>query len=257
MTEKKRILKMLEEGKITAEEAIKLLDAITDKNKPDSSRKFVDSIMDSVSSIVTSIPEVVTGALLVSVGEQKDIKVEKGDELVLKSVGSSVKVDANGKDEFSISPSSGLVKTKKENSTITSKIVGGSAKILCPPYLNVSIKDAGGTVEGKMTGWLNLKQVGGSAKLTFEKIDNVDIDSKGGAVKIYVENCDFSFDILASNGKVNFDIPADFTEKKKDRVKGKVKEGKGKLKIRVHSGSVSVSPIEKDRKEKRRERSKK
>jgi DUF4097 and DUF4098 domain-containing protein YvlB len=250
MTDKERILKMLEEGKITAEEAAKLLDALSQKKKVNSSTKLADSIMDSVSSIVTSIPEAVSGAFSVSVGEHKEINVKKGDEFVLKSVGSSVKLDTNGKDEFSINPSSGLVKTKKEDSIISSKIIGGSAEILCPAYVNLTIKDAGGMVEGKGTESLNLKQVGGSAKLIFKKIDNVDIDSKGGAVKIYVGDCDFSFDILASHGKIDFNIPADFTENKKDKVKGKVKTGKGKLKIRVYSGSVTVLPIEKSRKEK-------
>lgn len=249
MTDKERILKMLEDGKITAEEAAKLLDALSQKKKVNGSTKLADSIMDSVSSIVTSIPEAMSGVLSVSMGEQKEINVKKGDELVLKSVGSSVVLDINGKDEFSINPSSGLIKTKKENSTITSKIVGGSAKILYPSYLNLSIKDAGGTVKGKATDTMSLKQVGGSSTLTFEKIKNVDIDSKGGSVKIYLGDCDFTFDIVASHGKINFDIPADFTDKKKDKVKGKVKKGKGKLNIRVYSGSVSVLPIEKAGKE--------
>ncbi|MCK4233378.1 hypothetical protein KAX75_03060 [candidate division WOR-3 bacterium] len=243
MNERMKILKMLEEGKITADEAAKLLEAVGKEKKKDIGSKVVNGIMDGVSSIVGAIPGTIGSVFCCTMGEEKEIKVEKGDAFILKSVGSSIKLSHNDKDEFILKPSSGLIKSKKENSTITSKIVGGSVKILYPSSLSVSIKDAGGTIEGVGSAVLSLKQVGGSTQLTFDEIEDVNIDSKGGSVTLYVGDCDVAFDISAPNGEVEFDVPAKFTVEKEDEVKGTIKKGKGKLFIYASYGNVSVLPL--------------
>lgn len=249
MNEKMKILKMLEEGKITAEEAAKLLQALGKGKKKDISSKFVESIMDGVSSIVGVIPETIGGVFSVTMGEEKEIEVKKGDEFLIKSVGSSINLSLHDKDTLMIKPSSGLIKTKKEDSTIISKVVGGTAEILCPSGLSVSIKDAGGSIDSIGIGMLSMKQVGGTAELTFDDIEDVSIDSKGGTLTLLLGDCDVSFEISAPHGNINFDVPAEFSEKKGNIVKGTIKKGKGRLIAKAFSGNVSVLPLK--RKEKK------
>jgi DUF4097 and DUF4098 domain-containing protein YvlB len=240
MNEKMKILKMLEEGKITADDAAKLLEALGENKRREKSTKVADSIIEGVSSVVGAIPEVIGGAFSTTFGEEKGFEVGEGDEFQLKSVGSSVNLSNIEKKELVVKPAGGLVKTKKENSTISSKIVGGSADIQFPSTIGISIKDAGGTIEGVGNPVLSMKQVGGSAQLSFDHIEDVDILSKGGSVTLFLGECDFSFDIEALKGNITFDIPADFTEKEDDKVKGTIKKGKGKLYIRSSFGDVSV-----------------
>lgn len=243
MNEKIKILKMVEEGKITADEAAQLLGALGEGKKGGESSKVVDSIMNGVSAIVKVIPETIGGAFSFTIGEEKEIKVKKGDKLLLKSVGSSINLSHHDKDEFTIKPNSGLVKTKKLNSTITSKVVGGSADILYPSNLSIAIKDVGGTIDGTCSGKFSMKQMGGTAKLTFEEIIDVSIDSKGGTITLFLDDCDVSFDISAPDGSINFEVPAEFETEKEEKVKGKIKKGKGRLVVRAVSGEVSVLPI--------------
>jgi hypothetical protein len=192
---------------------------------------------------MNGVSGIVGGAFSVALGEEKEMKTEKGDELVIKSVGSSVRISLHEKDDFVIKPAGGLVKTKKEQKTISSKVVGGAVELLCPAFLTTTIKDAGGSVEGEGTATLALKQFGGAADLSFEKIDDVSIDSKGGSVTVYLGDCDVSFDITASDGNIDFGIKADFEVQEDEKVKGKIKKGKGSLNIRASSGNVRVLPI--------------
>lgn len=234
MNERMKILMMVEEGKITAEEAAKLLEAIGQKKeKGEFSTRIVEKVVDGVSGIVG-------GAFSMALGEEKELKAGKGDTLVIKSVGSSVKLSLSDDDNLLVRPTGGLIKTKKEDASISTKIVGGSAELFCPRELSITIKDAGGSVEGEGTATLSMKQLGGACDLTFGDIDDVSIDSKGGSVTLYLGDCDFSFEISASDGNIEFDLPADFEVKENERVKGKVKKGKGSLSICASSGNVRV-----------------
>jgi DUF4097 and DUF4098 domain-containing protein YvlB len=245
MNEKMKILKMLEDGKITADEAGKLLEALGKEKKDGTTSKVVNSIMDGVSSIVGAIPEAIGGVFSFTEGEEEEIKISKGDELLLKSVGSSIKLSLQDKNEYTIKPKAGIIKTKKENSSITSKIVGGTAEILYPSDLSVRIKDVGGNIDGFGTGIFSIKQMGGSAQLRFDNIKDVNINAKGGTLTLLLGDCDVAFDISAPNGNVQFDIPAEFSEKKEHIVKGTMKKGKGRLVVKAPFCNVSVLPINK------------
>jgi DUF4097 and DUF4098 domain-containing protein YvlB len=236
MTEKLKVLKMLEEGKITAQEAAKLLEALSTQKRKDVSSKVVESVMDGISGIVG-------GAFSMALGEEKEIKVEEGDKLIVKSVGSSIDISLHEGNDFIIKPAGGLVKTKKEDSTISTKVIGASAKLLCPEILDVTIKDAGGSIDGDGASKLSLKQLGGSLNLAFQEIDDVSIDSRGGAVVLSLGDCDCAFDISAPGGSVTFDLPAEFDMKEDEKVKGKMRNGKGTLVIHASSSNVKVQPL--------------
>jgi|GEM_PF-5060312 len=237
MNEKMKILKLLEEGKINAEEAAKLLAAIGEGKKKDVSSDFVKNIMDGVSSIVG---ETIGGVFSFTNGGEKEIKIEKGDELFLKSVGSSIEFSPYDGNNISIKSGSGIIKANKEDSKITAKVVGGSAEILYPSVISVSVKDVGGSIEGVCPEEFVLKQMGGSAKLTFDAIKDVCINSKGGSIKLFLGDCDIVFDITAPHGNIDFDIPAKFETKEEQRIKGELGKGKGKLEIRAVGGDVSI-----------------
>ncbi len=110
MEEVRRILKMLEEGKITAEEAEKLISAIEEKGKKDKGVSSLGKIIgDSVSSALSIIPGVLGNVLSFSgeelleeitlsinreeplevniSGGDLDIKTEERDEIILKGKG--------------------------------------------------------------------------------------------------------------------------------------------------------------------------
>jgi len=249
MNERLKILKLLEQGKITAEEAAKLLQALGNGKKKEVSSRFVESIMDGVSSIVGVIPETIGGVFSFANEGEKEIEIEKSDEFFLKSVGSSIKLSPHSSDKCNIRSGSGIMKTKKEDSKILVKVVGGSADVLYPFGLPLSIKDVGGSIDGIGTAKFSLKQMGGSTQLSFDKIEDVQIDSKGGALKILLGDCDVNFDISAPGGNINFELPADFEIKKEGKVKGKIKKGTGKLVVMAQACDVSVLPIK--RKEKK------
>ncbi|MCX7941975.1 MAG: DUF4097 domain-containing protein [Dictyoglomaceae bacterium] len=112
MEEIRRILKMLEEGKITAEEAEKLISAIEEKNKKDKGVSSLGkTIGDTVSSALSVIPGVL-GSIFSFSGEEildeeekafsfdkeksleinisggdLDIKTEESDEIILRGRG--------------------------------------------------------------------------------------------------------------------------------------------------------------------------
>lgn len=238
MKERMKILNMVEEGKITAQEAAKLLEAIGQSTeKAEFSSRIVDRVMNGVSSVVG-------GAFSMALGEEKEMKIAEGDKLVIKSVGSAIQIALHEKDDLVVKPAGGLVKTKREDDTISTKVVGGSAALICPRTLSMKIKDAGGSVEGAGTATLTLKQLGGACDLAFQKIEDVSIDAKGGSVTVYLGDCDAAFDVEASDGTIDFDVPADFEIKEQERVKGTMKKGKGLLTIRASSGSVKVLSIE-------------
>ncbi len=242
MNEKTKILEMLEQGKINAEEAAKLLAAVAEGKKKDVSSKIVESVMDGVSSVVEAIPDSVSSAFSFSSGGEKGVKAEKGDDVLIKCVGSSITLSKHGDNELKVNSESGIIRTKRDDSSVISKLVGAQADISYPSGFPVFVKDVGGSVKGVCPQEFSLKQVGGSAKLSLDVIKDVQIVAKGGSITLLLGECDFSFDISAPDGTIDFDIPAKFEIKKEERVKGKVKKGKGKLVVKVTSGDVSVIP---------------
>ncbi|MCS7201454.1 MAG: DUF4097 family beta strand repeat-containing protein [Dictyoglomus sp.] len=104
MEEVRRILKMLEEGKITAEEAEKLISAIEEKGRKERGiLNFGKIIGDTVSSALSVIPEILGSVLFFSekeiLDEKKTLPFNKEEPLEINISGGDLSVKIGETDE--------------------------------------------------------------------------------------------------------------------------------------------------------------
>ncbi len=274
--EKQKILKMLEEGKITSEEAVRLIEALTDENLG------VENIINSISKIVKKELKKVSEVIDKSFDVKEGFRQKTKREYTFKGI-SSLNIDILSGDtsitgtekENIIVNTGGNVIQKEETLFINS--LNKDIDCLSPKNINIRLKELSGdsmieNIYGDIliqnhSGDCTLKNIEGNINIKATAGDiqiehimaNISIDVVGGDVYIeHSENLDgninaVSGDIVLSKIK-NVTIHAETRygeikiankhEKMKRKNKHTIGDGPYILYVKTKSGDIIIKEAE-------------
>jgi hypothetical protein len=191
--ERTRILKMLEEGKITAQEAEKLLLALKGQPRPDlissdelrsRMRRFGLREMRHMPEVVGSaIKEAVEDGLNAAVRRQR-FEFESRGRLLIRNVSGDTVVEAWDKPTVLFDrDEGGLWKANEREGMIMAKVLSGDLQVRAPRRTGLTVNSVSGDIAVTgVQGKLDVKSVSGDIALR-QTGDAVDVSTTSGDIK--------------------------------------------------------------------------
>lgn len=151
--ERARILKLLEDGKITAEEAARLIEALGKGDRAKELLFHVPKFGKGHHKEFDMIPDVVSRtvrrAVETGIGERMLLRTRKfsaKDEIAIRAVSSDIKIEGWDKDEILLE-SHGLGKVSEEDNQLHIKTLSGDMKLSLPMKTKLGLSTVSGDVE--------------------------------------------------------------------------------------------------------------
>ena len=283
MEEKLRILKLLEEGKINAEEAARLLEALSHwpgwEHRPHFIPEGVipdpEKIFETVSSAVASV--------LGKRKAAKELKFTGKKELQLKTIQGDISVTGHEGLEIIIrSQGKWLEEVSEQDDRVVVKNVSGDIEVTAPKEIglrlaavsgDISINNCQGETEisavsgdiniENCRGTVRIKTVSGDVKsknlcaqlegetktgnidLDFSEIAQADLKTEMGDVEIRIpQDSSLKVELVAEAGDILCDLPLTKEERKLGYVSGTLGDGKGHLRVKTAEGDIKISKKE-------------
>jgi len=247
-----KILKLLEEGKINAQEAARLLEAIGE-SEAGRRRGFIwrglESIPDMMATMFdTSFKNFTTQERIETTGKKK---------IEIKGIGGDIEI--NGTDESNILINKdGLAKIIEEGDILIVKAVSGSVRIDSPKAIDIEVRGVSGNLElnningrieissvsgdirGKgLSGSLNGEFVSGDVELEYDKVEGIAIKSRSGDVILRIdESIEAEIEISSIHGDIGCELPLKDVTKRHNYLKGILNAPKSKIEIKNNHGDV-------------------
>ncbi|TKJ42684.1 hypothetical protein CEE36_07220 [candidate division TA06 bacterium B3_TA06] len=209
MEERERILKLLEEGKITAEEATKLLEALGEpfrftQRGPGSdlgkriARKVELSLKDLPDMIERCVP-------FMDTGEEKELKFDPRERFTVKAVAGDVKITGDDEQSIRIKLQGGHKVAETEDELLI-KTMSGDIDIEVPKSQEVELKAAAGDVSASnLASELSIRCGGGDLKL--KNISGRLTTAVGGG-DVRGKDISAELDIRVGGGDIDLDLSA-------------------------------------------------
>ncbi len=261
MNEQMKILKLLEEGKITAEEAARLLEAIKESESK-KKRGFFWQGIGSMSDVMSDMMGAIFSTSFKNHAVSEKIEISAKKRLEFKGISGDLKII--GKDtNYFIIEKDGIARISEENDTLLIKTISGDIKIDTPKNIDVEIKgvsadllmeningkieilSVSGNITGKgLTGSFIGEVVSGDVELEYQKVDGVAIKARSGDVVLKIsEKTEAEIEISSMNGDIHCDLILKDVVKKDNYLKGTLNAPKSKIVINNLYGDVSVKKL--------------
>ncbi|HHF53493.1 MAG TPA: hypothetical protein ENL43_03920 [candidate division WOR-3 bacterium] len=203
MEERLRILKLLEEGKITAEEAYKLLEALEAKEGETKKEKEEESfnlgeifkmVGETVKASLSGIPEIIKTSIeagtsfinapAVTIDESYTVKPE--DMISLTISGAEVEIKEGTVESLKIK-AEGVYNFKRKNSEVEVNFSAGEGTIWVPTARNINLKATGSEIKGEISS------------------ESISIIAQGAEVELDLNRCNiFNLKAQGAETKLNF-----------------------------------------------------
>ncbi len=261
LNEQMRILKMLEDGKINADEAARLLEAVKSSSPPYGSRR-----RPRIFNGFEHIPEIIAAKINGSF-KHACVKTTKNfsakEKIVFKGISGDLKVFGKPEDTITVEQD-GFVKITEEAQALVMKGLGGDIEINTPHRTDVTVKGVSGniTIED-IDGCITVKSVSGDiqssdlsgdfrgafvsgeVRLDYEKLKNVEISAKAANIILSMSNkTEASIGIETLDGQIMCDFALKDEEKTDQTLKGTLNKATGTISIRNEHGNVHL--VERD-----------
>lgn len=169
MEERERILKLLEDGKITAEEAARLLEALGEPFRfthrgpgPDIGKRIAKKIELSLKDL----PERIQQGLWFVEGGTKELEFEPTERFTVKAVSGDVRIQGDEGEKIRIKLEGGH-KVDEDEKELTVKTMAGDLDIRIPKTQNIELKGASGDFQAhNLDAELRLRCGSGDVDLT-------------------------------------------------------------------------------------------
>ncbi len=256
MNERLQILKLLEEGKITAEEAERLLEAVGKSGLHERGAKH------KIWSTLEGLPKVISAALGNSFSESADEEFHKfSKKKKIKFKGISGNLEIEGTDDNTIDiKKDGFAKVKELEDSIAIKALSGNVKITLPKKTdlaiagisgdidisniigNLEIESVSGDITGKnLAGSLVGEIVSGDVDLDYAKVEKIRIKSKSGNVTLRLdEKVEAQIEIETAGGEVTCDFDLKDKQNGDNILKGTINKPSASIEIRNKHGDVEI-----------------
>ncbi len=276
MDERMRILKLLEEGKITADEAARLLEAL--KGEP-----HYKGPSFWASGLAKTITDAVTSSLRASFGEvgSELRQTFKGKKMVgISSVSGDVDIKGWDENKIEVSSTGGwLRKIRDEDDTLSIKELSGDLSLRVPTRIDLDLSLVSGdariegcegkiylkTVSGdielsRVRGQFTLKSVSGDVQgegiegkleveahsgeigIDFDKVEDIRVKVKTGHVELTIpQDSSLRLELETEKGYIDCDLPLKDIKRGEGYLKGILGKGEGELRVKIEEdGDIRI-----------------
>jgi len=255
LNEQMRILKLLEEGKINADEAARLLEAIKSPLPHGARRhRFINSF--------EHIPEIIAAKIN---GSFKHACVKttetfsSKEKIIFKGISGDLKVYGRHGDNIEVTRD-GFVKIAEETHALVLKGLGGDVSISAPRKTDVTIKGVSGNIVVEdingclkvksVSGDINTKNlsgafhgafVSGNVRLDYENLKNIEITAKASHIVLAMDKkTEASVEVETLDGEIKCAFALKNEEKTAHTLKGTINKATGSISIKNEHGSVHL-----------------
>ncbi len=258
--ERLRVLKLLEEGKINAEEAARLLEALGEPRRrgrgisvdladifeiPDvvcKSMRFAHPFTGSDAAARTEFAgkkrmsfKGVSGDLLIKGVDGDRITVRRdgighvedlGDEVFIKTISGDVEIEVPRAVEVKVTGVSGDIRIENLES-------------------RTSLYTASGDIAAKnIKGDFTAAVVSGDVSLELLEVTNVSLSSRSGDITLFLKSdASAALDLYSKHGTVDCTLALDNKDQRKNSLRGTYHGGKGKIAVESVDGDISVGEL--------------
>jgi hypothetical protein len=256
LNERLRVLKLLEDGKINAEEAARLLEALSHTESREKKRKH------KVWSSLETIPDVIASAITTSFkhpGVKETIEFPKKKKIDFRGISGDLMINGMTQDVIEVEKD-GLAKMKEKNNALEIKALSGKTTINAPITTDFGIKGISGsirishiagsieiesvsgeTIGTELSGSFTGNFISGDVDLDYHKTEKVSIRSKTGNVILRLDTkIEAEIDLETEQGTISCDFALEDEEKKTHRLTGIINKPKAKIEIKSSYGDIAI-----------------
>jgi DUF4097 and DUF4098 domain-containing protein YvlB len=256
LNERIQILKLLEEGKINAEEAERLLEAV---GKSSSGEK---GTRQKIWTSIEGLPKVISAALGNSFSESAETEFHKypGKKKVkFKGISGNLEIEGADTERIEIQKD-GFAKIKEMDDSVAIKALSGNVKMTVPKMIDLEIAGISGdidvtNIQGKLeiesvsgdiigkdlSGFLKGEIVSGDIDLDLIKVENITLKSKSGNITLRLhEKIEAELDIETSDGEVECEFDLKDRKDEENVLTGVINKAGAKIEIKNKHGDVQI-----------------
>lgn len=252
--ERLRILKLLEEGKINAEEAARLLEALSHSEERTRKRRFwksIEVIPDVVSSAISSSFKYTT--------EKETLQFAKKKYIEFKGISGDLEVIGSETDKINIEKD-GMARIQERDDKLEIRAISGDMKIMVPKATHFAMKSVSGdlrimnvngeievaSVSGdiagqELSGSLDGKLVSGNIEADYKKVEKIKIRARTGDIVLKIDkNVEAEVEAETKTGEI--ECAFELTDKIEDEhyLKGIIKKPKAKIELKNQHGNIAI-----------------
>lgn len=256
MNERLQILLLLEEGKINAQEAERLLDALSHSESKERRSKF------KIWSSIEGIPKFISAAIGNSFtdsepGESTHYAAKK--RFSFNGISGDLEINGADTDKITIERD-GFTKIKEDDETLNIKTLSGDVKVRAPRNTDISVagisgdikiadingvvrvESVSGDVTGKgLSGSLFGEFLSGDIDLVYDNFEKIKIKSRSGDVTLQLnKNVETKIDIESDDGSISCEFDLKEEKKSDNELKGIINKPTAEIEIKSKSGDVSI-----------------
>jgi len=238
---------MLEEGKITVDEAARLLEALS-HGEPYryGSRRFRRDIIDSISQFIEStislIGDEIRGHLSVyKVGGESEIDTPIKPKVKIKSMAGDVTIKEGMQPDRVKVYGYSIHKSVKDDELVIES-PGGDIEVELPPVHELYISAIHGSIEGVVsTEHIEVKTLSGDIELKLKHLVDGELETASGDIIVYVpKDANLIIDAETKSGDLTYDVVGECIEKDPGYLKLKLNRGEHTLKLHTASGDIEI-----------------
>jgi DUF4097 and DUF4098 domain-containing protein YvlB len=255
LNEKLQILKLLEEGKITAEEAERLLQAVSQPGSGERKSHY------KIWSSLEGIPKVIKAALGNSFADSAEESHQFMNKKKIRFKGISGNLEIIGTEAKGIYIlKDGFAKVRELEDIVVIKALSGNVKINAPSKTGLSIAGISGNIDvsnmdgdleiesvsgevtgNELSGSLRGEIVSGNMDLDYKDVEKVTIRSRSGNVTLRLdEKVEAELEIESKSGTFTCEFDLQGKEEDETYLKGTINKPGGKIIIENRHGNVDI-----------------
>lgn len=261
MNERMKILKLLEEGKINAEEAARLLEAIGE-SEGRKRRGFFWQGMESLSDMMSDMMGMVFSTAFKSHPTLEKFRTSSKKKIEFKGISGDIEINGLETDEIVVEKD-GFAKIIETSDSLIIKAISGNVKINTPAKIDLEIKGLSGDIHlNNLTGRIEMVSVSGDivgrrlkgvfkgefvsgdVDLEFEEIEDIEINSRYGDIILHINPTqEAEIEVMTDEGDINCELPLKDLIKKPNYLKGILNTAKAKIYINNRHGDIKLKAI--------------
>jgi len=256
LNERLRILKLLEDGKINADEAARLLEALSQSETKHTKGHH------RMWNGIEAIPEVIAAAVATSfkhAKEKESLHFPKKKRIEFRGISGELIIEGSGQAAIEIEKD-GFAKIKEKDNSLEIKALSGKINISTPATTDLLIKGISGDLNiSHIIGMIEIESVSGDIRgerlsgsfiggfvsgdvnIGYKKVDKINIRSKTGDILLKLdEKVEAEVYLETERGTIECDFELKEETKKANRLKGIINKPKAKIEIRNIHGDIRI-----------------